>query len=81
MKTLLIIMTIGFYLFADESIYEKQMRWQQEEQTRIMQEQLRLQRQQLQEMQMQQNINQGRINRMNGGVDFSPLQNWLMQNQ
>lgn len=71
-------MIVSASLFAGESISQKQMRWQMEEQTRIMQEQLKLQKEQLKEMQTQQNIIQGQRNKMDGGIDVSPIQNWLL---
>ena len=57
---------------------QRQMRWQVEKQTEIMQQQLDLQKKQMQQMQMQQNIIQGQQNQMRGGINLAPAQNWMM---
>ena len=79
MKSLIVILLIslGFAARAEESTYQRQMRWQVEEQTRIMQQQLELQQKQMRQQEMEMNRIQGQINRQNGGWDLSPIYNKL----
>jgi hypothetical protein len=83
MKNLILIavaiVSIQSFGYGEESVYQKQMRWQMEEQTEIMQKQLELQRQQMRDMQMERNNIQGEMNRRNGQMNLAPLQNWLLE--